>query len=147
MNRLLIAILVPFVSLTGCMPRQALIETLAPTERVRRISLENVNLLSIQTTEFIASNGPEKVVQLAIEAARGLLKDPDSAKFRDVMIKDYREGKVICGEVNGKNSYGGYVGFSKFVASPYEATLYDNNTRYRDVWIASNAGIDTACSN
>jgi hypothetical protein len=38
------------------------------------------------------------------------LKDPESAQFRD--LKQY--GDLICGEVNAKNSYGGYVGFEPF---------------------------------
>jgi hypothetical protein len=36
------------------------------------------------------------------------LKDPDSARFRNQ--------KSVCGEVNAKNSYGGYVGFRRFIA-------------------------------
>lgn len=45
--------------------------------------------------------------------------DPDSAKFRDIRIgigANAEEGgfQVICGEVNSKNSFGGYVGFRGF---------------------------------
>lgn len=39
------------------------------------------------------------------------LKDPGSAQFRNVRKGTYGR---ICGEVNGKNSYGGYTGFSNF---------------------------------
>lgn len=35
------------------------------------------------------------------------LKDPDSAQFKNVKNK--------CGEVNAKNTYGGYTGFKRFV--------------------------------
>lgn len=40
------------------------------------------------------------------------LKDPASAQFRNVSVN--RRTKTICGEVNAKNEYGGYVGFRWF---------------------------------
>lgn len=40
------------------------------------------------------------------------LKDPDSAKFRGVKMK----WGTVCGEVNAKNSYGGYAGYRRFYA-------------------------------
>lgn len=43
------------------------------------------------------------------------LKDPDSAKFRDLTGYSTSAGDVIlCGEVNGTNSFGGYAGFQPF---------------------------------
>lgn len=42
-------------------------------------------------------------------------KDPDSAKYRN--IRTYRTGmgdQIVCGEVNGKNSFGAYVGYKPF---------------------------------
>lgn len=41
------------------------------------------------------------------------LKDPDSAKFRNVFTAD---DVATCGEVNAKNAMGGYVGFKRFIA-------------------------------
>ncbi len=47
------------------------------------------------------------------------LKDPGSANFREVKIFQVEHiGGIdifVCGEVNAKNSYGGYVGFKNFV--------------------------------
>ena len=40
------------------------------------------------------------------------LKDPNSAQFRNLKILDNDRG--MCGEVNAKNAFGGYVGFSAF---------------------------------
>lgn len=46
------------------------------------------------------------------------LKDAPSAQFREIRAARSDNGKVaICGSVNSKNSYGGYVGFSPFLAS------------------------------
>jgi len=41
-------------------------------------------------------------------------KDPESAQFRNVESRPFGKTTVVCGEVNGKNGYGGYVGFKKF---------------------------------
>jgi len=53
----------------------------------------------------------------AIEETRRHLKDPDSAKFGEVVIVDLNEKdgrgnpmKTACVTVNAKNSYGGYNG-------------------------------------
>ena len=45
--------------------------------------------------------------------------DPASAQFRDVravdlMLTDGTQERRVCGEVNGKNRMGGYVGFQMF---------------------------------
>jgi hypothetical protein len=44
-------------------------------------------------------------------------KDPQSAQYRSLFISKYGDARVLCGEVNGKNSYGGYVGFRRFAAA------------------------------
>ena len=45
--------------------------------------------------------------------------DPESARFRDVRavevsLADGNRETRVCGEVNGKNRMGGYVGYSMF---------------------------------
>jgi hypothetical protein len=42
------------------------------------------------------------------------LKDPDSAKFRDVKLNKAKT--ALCGEVNAKNGFGAYGGYQAFVA-------------------------------
>lgn len=49
------------------------------------------------------------------------LLDPEAAKFRDV--RQVGEG-VFCGEVNGKNRQGAYVGFERFYASRLDSTKW-----------------------
>jgi len=46
----------------------------------------------------------------------GTLKDPFSAQFKDIRAVSKAGSINICGEVNSKNSYGGYVGFTPFLA-------------------------------
>jgi hypothetical protein len=45
---------------------------------------------------------------------RNALTDPDSANFRDVYLTP--KGVIVCGQVNAKNRYGGYVGFRRFIS-------------------------------
>lgn len=48
------------------------------------------------------------------------LKDPGSVQLRNVKaIKTPDAGTQICGEVNAKNSFGGYVGFAAFIGSVF----------------------------
>ena len=53
------------------------------------------------------------VIEKAKMAIREKLKDPDSAQFRNVRIS-VGDVKAVIGEVNTKNSYGGYIGYQKF---------------------------------
>jgi hypothetical protein len=58
----------------------------------------------------------------ALETVASQLIDPSSAQFRNVRMVTTGEGKAtLCGEVNGRNRYGGYVGFTPF--------SYDTGTR------------------
>ena len=63
----------------------------------------------------------DQAIATAKQVITDNLKDPDSAKFKNITvyrITNQATGKTeisaICGEVNAKNSYGGYVGFKKF---------------------------------
>lgn len=55
-----------------------------------------------------ASNAIAKVKQDILDS----MKDPDSTKFRNITTSE--DGSFVCGEVNSKNSMGGYMGFKKF---------------------------------
>ncbi len=60
-----------------------------------------------------------KNVDAAESKIRGLLKDPDSAQFRSVTVVQQKQFDanavgVVCGYVNAKNSFGGYVGYKGY---------------------------------
>jgi hypothetical protein len=74
-----------------------------------RRPLASVLVGSLLTT-FLA--GCESRIEEAQAAAAYDLKDPDSAKFREV----FERNGVVCGQINGKNSVGGYSGFMPFYA-------------------------------
>lgn len=50
------------------------------------------------------------------DRVKSKLKDPDSAQFRNAFYSEAIGVPVTCGEVNSKNSLGGYVGFQRFIA-------------------------------
>ena len=78
---------------------------------------------------LVGCSGVEKETE---ELVRESLKDPDSAQFKNV--------KGYCGEVNSKNSYGGYVGFNKFYISNGYPVFYDadaeDSSEFARGWIA-----------
>jgi len=67
---------------------------------------------------------------IAIPKARepmvSLLKDPASAQTRNERITKVG---VLCGEVNAKNSMGGYVGFKKFISYGPENNFIEGTGR------------------
>lgn len=87
-------IIAPLVTLAGCM-QFAEIETAEP----------------IRISTSLKS-------EIKKEVTRDFL-DPESARFRDIRAVDVtlangKHEKRVCGEVNGKNAMGGYVGYSMF---------------------------------
>ncbi|MGE5565886.1 MAG: hypothetical protein ACM3YN_07015 [Parcubacteria group bacterium] len=58
------------------------------------------------------------VISAAESAVKAKLVDPDSAKFRNVVVRQQSSGtKAVCGEVNAKNRAGGYKGFERFISA------------------------------
>jgi hypothetical protein len=114
-------------------------------DNLRAVSIAEVKGYAYGTKLHLEEHGEEKTLHVALDRVRSKLRDPDSAKFQDVRIVDYNEGKVVCGKVNGKNAYGGYAGFTSFAAGMHGASLADNSSRYNEINIYGNAGIAQAC--
>ena len=68
-----------------------------------------------QKTDSSSTSIEEGIEKQYIEQAKAALskdlKDPSSAQFINVRLIN---GGEVCGEVNAKNSLGGYVGFQRF---------------------------------
>ncbi len=56
----------------------------------------------------------------AKQAVRDLMRDPDSAQFKDVK-QCPSDPEVWQGKANGKNSFGAYVGFRPFLSDGVSA--------------------------
>lgn len=69
------------------------------------------------------------ITAAALERLKPLMKDPSSIQLQNVIEAPKAPGEY-CGLVNGKNAYGGFVGFRGFV------------TRKGEVWIDSSSTIE-----
>lgn len=66
-----------------------------------------------------ASVSPAEAVKRAKADIVRDFKDPNSAQWQNVYLNLREDGThVVCGHVNGKNSFGAYVGFRPFYATP-----------------------------
>jgi len=82
-----------------------------------------------------------KLIEKVKEFITKDFKDPDSAKFRDIIVvrkkkKDGTMSENVCGAVNGKNSYGAYVGYKVFYYSDGwgEIKSADNSYIFKDMF-------------
>lgn len=70
---------------------------------MKRIALVSLALVG-------SCSGEKAVEKEAKEVVSHDLRDPSSAQFRDIKIYP----SYVCGEINGKNGMGAYVGFRRF---------------------------------
>lgn len=78
-----------------------------------------------------ASDLQVALLERAKEVVARDLKDPSSAQFRNLRTSTVLPG-YVCGEMNAKNSFGGYVGFISFYYkdSDGKVLLLDPDDRY-----------------
>lgn len=81
------------------------------------------NVLNMVLIFFVVSltgceSENDKAVSLAKNNAQTYLKDAESARFGKISIEtqDYTNRIIICGHIDGKNSYGAYNGWLRFVS-------------------------------
>lgn len=60
-----------------------------------------------------AKSAEELLIESAQKVVAAKLIDPQSVQFRN--IKGSERAEMVCGELNSKNSLGGYVGFQRFM--------------------------------
>lgn len=67
---------------------------------------------------------------------REQLTDPESAHFRDSAVNTKWRIPVVCGEVNYRNTTGGYAGFRRFVSAGPVALREDEMSaaQFRRLW-------------
>lgn len=110
----------------------------------------------ISSQPAIARNvSPQELAVISKKVSRDF-KDPDSAKYTNVRIDPKQE--IVCGEVNAKNAYGGYVGATVFFGVPvmkgnsmvdfklraiYDSELENARLRYELQSGNSNATLDS----
>ncbi len=74
-------------------------------------------------------------IEKSKDSVRLRLKDPNSANFKNVFFSDFSGTPVSCGQVNSKNSVGGYSGYQRYVASGEALVFFENETDdFTKVW-------------
>jgi hypothetical protein len=68
-------------------------------------------LIPIAFSIVACSKQEPNIATQAEQQVRSSLKDPASAQFRNTYDFAYFGGRMVCGEVNAKNGFGGYTGF------------------------------------
>ncbi|WP_155951994.1 hypothetical protein [Pseudoxanthomonas suwonensis] len=78
------------------------------------------NFLKPAAPDPVADEKTRQAVWIARgqDAVKAKLKDPGSAQFRGIYFHRGQDGvPITCGEVNSKNSFGGYSGFQRFISA------------------------------
>jgi hypothetical protein len=79
---------------------------------VKRSLLIAGALFAVTSIAAAAKFGPDQVRIWEAQAATAkLLRDPDSAKFTDIVVRP----TAVCGMVNSKNGYGAMAGATPFI--------------------------------
>lgn len=69
--------------------------------------------------QFRPSSPPQLDYELILaqqEKIKASLRDPDSVRFTDIVVSRSSGAPVVCGYVNAKNGFGGYVGKEPFIS-------------------------------
>ncbi|MBJ2236068.1 hypothetical protein ACAW49_05945 [Pseudomonas sp. Env-44] len=81
-----------------------------------------------------ADNGSEyQRTAKAKELVQKRLKNPDSAKFKELHLDTFPSGGIIvCGEVDSKNGNGRYTGFRRFYSTGVTARFKEDEPKIFD---------------
>ena len=71
-------------------------------------------LAAVVSAQAHADKPSPRVERMVKEAVREVLKDPQSAQFESLDTFVIAGRRTTCGQVNAKNSYGGYTGKTLF---------------------------------
>lgn len=82
--------------------------------------------VALSGCQFLPGTDAHKI-RAAEELVSAGLNDPSSAQYR--MQHVTADGSYVCGEVNGRNKYGGYAGFNLFAFNnaTKEALFFPND--------------------
>ncbi|HBP0911849.1 TPA: hypothetical protein L5599_003521 [Pseudomonas aeruginosa] len=75
----------------------------------------------------------DQQIESAKAVITSMLKDPESARFSGitgVQVEGTPSASAICGNVNAKNSYGGYVGSVPFMVFGDKGQIWESSSRF-----------------
>ncbi len=91
---------------------------------------------SIIVLALLAGCSSEPDTSEARKAVLAQMRDPDSAKFRNVELNS---NGTVCGEVNGTNAFGGMTGFQPFAYIAGTTVFYGPGRHYDESTVIINA--------
>jgi len=115
------------------------------TSDLKKASLALAEEYSKVTQEYYEKHGEQVTISAGKEAVKANLKDPNSAEFKNIRLVKYLNGHVVCGSVNAKNSFGGYTGFTPFIACPMHSIMLNNKSEHKKVNDSANDALYAAC--
>lgn len=110
-------------------------QSATPMTELEAQQSRSVELIPVADTDDWGKQ--QQWIRIGKDAVRAKLKDSGSAKFKDVYFFRGRDRvPVTCGQVNAKNSFGGYSGFQHFVsAGSADLTYLESEVKdFRAVW-------------
>lgn len=124
----------------GVMQEQS---NLTPEQKAARIELKKAESAAEEKKDAERKLAQEQKtkeyvwIEKGKESVLAKLKDPKSAEFKEVyFFRGADNTPMTCGQVNSKNSFGGYVGFQRFVsAGSVELTYLQNEVAdFSNLW-------------
>ena len=103
------------------------------------LMLHPASVLADMSEAYDNSTDPQKIawMRVGMDAVKEKLRDPDSAKFKNVFFHRGRGNiPATCGYVNARNSFGGYTGFERFVSAgaPERTVLESEMADFWNIW-------------
>lgn len=99
--------------------------------------------LLLGSCQFIPGSDASKIKD-AETAVAAKLTDPSSAQFRNGKIA---QPGLVCGEVNSKNQFGGYVGFTPYAYAAANKSVYIADAAAVGETVCVNDGKQSLCCN
>ena len=87
--------------------------------------MKSLLLAMLLVTGVCHAQSPDQAIADAKAAIARKMKDPESARFAGVVASP--KGSTVCGWVNAKNSFGGYVGYKPFYVMGRFAEVRDED--------------------
>jgi len=112
MLRANVGLLLGFVMVAGCVPRQASYSP--PSYSYRPSESERATQGAVWAREAIRSGSRQPLTIAQVQSdVRSTMRDPESVRFRN--LRRNTETGAVCGDLNARNGYGGYVGEAPFI--------------------------------
>lgn len=113
----------PFIGIAGNFSPNDTQATISVSEEFKPVLAGEANVAPAKKVDIVSapiSMTPQQLTSFIAAAKSNVtkdFKDPFSVQWRNLFVSQDGTLKILCGELNGKNSYGAYIGFRRFFAT------------------------------